>query len=524
MKKYLKWNNKYCVILILLAFALGLPVSNDYGTYWDQFTEEEILMQNMYEYLSYLPNSGWEDIISLSSNRDHGVAPYYPLGIYWLCRILSPGSMDFPVGTSALWHYYTFLLFFMGCLAFYGIVQELFHSHKLSLVCFFFYYLSPRFFAEGHYNNKDIVMLTLALMCVYFGMRYIREQKLKYGLFLALSAAFMTNVKILGAWFFAVPGITYLIVNIWKRRLNASKIMDGVNVILAYFLVYAAITPALWKGGIEFIEYSLNNASSYSRWEGLVVYAGKSFLLPNDPVPKDYLLLNILYTTPLILLLLSIVGHIRAVAAIIKKEKEAPVYAMVLVLNLVPFIYSLITKNLVIYNGWRHFYFLYGEILIFMAAGLKTVLSFLKKRPLRYALCAGTLTWLLCLVIMGHPYQYSYLNFLAKRPAEEDWQLDYWNVGEIPAMKRLYESGERNQELELTVTGLGTLAFDLKYVCEWGEEVRYLSPEEIRESGKPANYVICNMTFETPPEEGYHLLFSINAYGNCLYQVYEINE
>ncbi len=523
LNRKLKWNNKFCIVLIVLAFVLGLAVSNDYGTYWDQFTEERILMQNMYEYMSYFPNSGWEDIISLSAERDHGVAPYYPLGIYWLCRILSPGSMDFPAGTSALWHYYTFFLFFLGCLAFYGIVYELFRSHKLSLVCFFLCYLSPRFFAEGHYNNKDIVMLTLSLLCVYFGIRYIREQKLRHGLFLALSAAFMTNVKILGAWFFAVPGIVYLIVNIRKRRVSGSKVMDGINVILAYFIVYAAITPAPWKEGIGFLEYCLSNASSFSRWGGMVVYAGKSFLLPDDPVPKDYLALNILYTTPLLLLFFSLVGHIRAVAAMVRKEKETPFYAMILLLNLVPFLYSLMNKNLVIYNGWRHFYFLYGGILIFAAVGLKAILSCLKSRPLRYAVCAGSLTWLLCLVVMGHPFQYSYLNLLAKRPAEGNWQLDYWNVGGIPVLTRLYESGERDRNLDLTVTGLGPLEFDLKYVCQWGEAVRYLSSEEIRESGIPANYVICNTTFDTPPEEGYHLLFETGAYGSCLYRVYEID-
>ena len=73
------------------------------------------------------------------------------------------------------------------------------------------------------------------------------------------------------------------------------------------------------------------------------------------------------------------------------------------------------------------------------------------------------------------------------------------------------------------MTGLGPLEFDLKYVCQWGEAVRYLSSEEIRESGIPANYVICNTTFDTPPEEGYHLLFETGAYGSCLYRVYEID-
>ncbi len=520
MKKYLKWNNKFCIVIIVAAFILGLMVCDDYGTNSDQYTEENILMYNIGEYANrFIYHHKIAETIVDSVERDHGTAPYYPLGFYWLLRMdTGTDRLDFPVGTAHAWYVYTFVLFFLGCLALYGIVYELFHSHKLSLVSFFLYYLTPRFFAEGHYNNKDVVFLSFGLITLYFAMRWLCNRRHPWGFFFAFSAALMTNVKILGAWFFAVPGIFYLITGIKDRELNVEKVIEGLRVILAYFFIYIAVTPAFWSYGMEFLRYCLGNASSFSRWEGRVVYAGKEFMMPTDRVPIDYLPLNILYTTPLILTALCLAGVVVALAVIIKKQKNAVVYGMVLVLYLVPFVYALLNRKLVVYNGWRHFYFLYGGMAILMAVGCRAILLFLKKGWLRYGFCAGIVAYLLCLVVMGHPFQYSYINILARRPAEKDWQLDYWDVSNRFVLNRLYESEDRNRELELTVEGLW-IEQEILYKDEWNGEMRYIAENEEEQ----ANYKLCNPVYHEPPEEGYHLLFTVEAYGNCLYRIYEID-
>lgn len=523
----LKWNNRFCIVLVAAAFLFGLFACDDYGSYLDLGGEEYITVQNVVGYANELVfrEKRLPDI-SGSIEKDHGTAPYYPLGARWLLREISPdNTLTFPEATRVEWYVYTYVLFFLGCLALYGIVQELFHSHKLSIVMFFVYFLSPRFFAEGHYNNKDIIFLTFGLLVLFFSMRYIRSRRLVWGLLFAVAAAFMTNIKILGAWFFVMPGMMYLITGIKAKNLDLGGVLDGLKVILAYFLVYIAITPSIWIDGfhpIEYVQYCLTNASSFSRWSGQVLYAGRSIVISADSqigsgVPADYLPLNILYTTPLILLAMCLVGHIRAVAAIIKREKNAPMYLMVLVLYLVPFVYALLNRNLVIYNGWRHFYFLYGGMLIFMAVGCRTILEFLKNRWLKLGLCGGIVVYLLCLVITGHPCQYSYVNILAERPAEKSWQLDYWNVGNALALDRLYTSEDRNRELELTVTGIEAVNNDLIYEDRWNNEIRYVNMM----SGEQANYVICNTSYSNPPEAGYHLLLTIEAYGNCLFQIYE---
>ena len=516
-----RWKSKsaaVCVAVIVAAFVMGALVSDDYGCYIDEYNEKAILGLNAIEYINLFKgvfrgeeNPG--DGISHSEERDHGVALYYPLGAYWAVK-----QIDYPSDTAELWRLYTFLLFFCGCMALYGIVYELFHSKKTALFSFLLYYLTPRMFAEGHYNNKDMIFLSLGLVTIYFAIRYSRSRKLVWGICFACGAAFMTNLKILGAWFFAVPGIFYLCSGFWERKLDRRRIVEGFGVILSYFVIFTAITPAFLAGGVDYIKYCLTNATSFVRWFGGVVYAGRTVSIPEEKLPPDYLPLNILYTTPLPLLLLSLLGFVRAMVSMVRREKGAAVYGMVLALYLVPFAYALLNRNLIAYNGWRHFYFLYGGIAIFMAAGCHMIFRTLKRGWIRGCFCGCVLAYLLCLVIGGHPYQYSYINLLAARPAEADWQLDYWDLGNLQALNRLYSGEDRNRALELSVQGDITIYFQTLYDDRWNGQVSYKAPDDGLEG---VNYIICNKTYYSPPETGYHLLFTIEAYGNCLYEVYE---
>lgn len=513
MKRFI-WKSEYFVALVLFAaFVIGFVVSLDYGSYCDHPIEENICMMNVAEYTNRFLHTDFPTMAE-SVEKDHGVAVYYPLGVLCLQR----GQTSF---TSDIWHYYTFVLFFCGCLALYGIIYELFESHKLSLTVFGLYYLSPRFFAEGHYNNKDIILLTLGLITAYFGMKYIRSRKLWWGLLFAVSAAFMTNVKIIGVWFFAVVGLTYLIWNIWDKKLSPSKILDGILVIATFFFVFAMITPASWNGFMFYVKYCLTNASSFSRWRGNVVYAGRRYLLPDEQLPWDYLPLQILYTTPLVLLALCLAGHVVALIAIVKRKKNAGFYLMFFLLYFVPFLYAVTNRNLVVYNGWRHFYFLYGPLVVFMGAGCEALVRQVKRKTVGYGVLGGVLVYLLILVAAGHPFQYSYLNSLASRPAQENWQLDYWCVGEYRLLNQLYESPMRDKTKELTLMaeGAATLSYTTsRYGDLWNYEIRLVEEGDQEQ----ANYVIRNLTYSNEmTREGYHLLFTIEAYGNLLYEVYE---
>lgn len=524
-------EKKQIVVVLILTFILGLVVSGQYGSYIDQSMEMNICGMNIKEYMlrilgdekphhkmeyMFITTYGNIGRIAESVEWDHGVAPYYPIGI----MILLVGRTTL---VKFIWHYYTFILFYMGCLALYGIMYELFHKRKLALVTFGFLFLSPRIFAEGHYNNKDIVLMAFGLLTIYFGIRYILHQKLRYGLLFATMAAIMTNIKIIGMWFWAVIGLAYLIYHIYRRTLTRQKVGEGIGVILFYLSFFMLITPASWDDLLQFVQYSVFNASSFARWDGSVRYAGQYI---HVPLPWHYLPVEILISTPLILILLSLLGHVRGIVAIVRREENALLYGTCMILYMVPFVYAICNRNLIVYNGWRHFYFIYGPLMIFAGVGCETVARILertsirKKEMLYGGFCGGILCFLLFLIVWGHPYQYSYVNCLAARPAEDDWELDYWCVTGYQTLKQLYNYPERNMEYELTIMGVNgdkQIVADLDILPKsWQEEMRYASEED-----GMANYIVSNCTYSRMNKDGYHYLFGVSAYGNQLYEVYE---
>jgi len=56
-------------------------------------------------------------------------------------------------------HFLTYLVFVAGVMATYGIAAQRHRSWQAGLLTAALLYLSPRIFADGFYNNKDIVFM-----------------------------------------------------------------------------------------------------------------------------------------------------------------------------------------------------------------------------------------------------------------------------------------------------------------------------------------------------------------------------
>lgn len=93
--------------------------------------------------------------ISQSIEQDHGQCAYYP------AAALLPLQEEAPDRVMVLWHAYTWVWFMLGVAAVYGFCREAKLSRPVSCGGMLLLYLCPRFFAEGHYNSKDMVLLTL---------------------------------------------------------------------------------------------------------------------------------------------------------------------------------------------------------------------------------------------------------------------------------------------------------------------------------------------------------------------------
>lgn len=191
-----------------LVLVLGLVTVPQYGRPWDERLEMDILRMNLWEYVraagadesafAYWQEQGngtTSELLPISESieRDHGAAAFYPLaGVVMDTTITEHSRM-------ILWHGWCWVLFTLGALALYGCCRELELSRGISLAAVGFLLLSPRFFAEGHYNNKDTVLMALTLCVLWTALRLMKRPGVLRGLLFALAGAFCANMKVIGS-------------------------------------------------------------------------------------------------------------------------------------------------------------------------------------------------------------------------------------------------------------------------------------------------------------------------------------
>ena len=77
--------------------------------------------------------------------------------------------------SSLVWSLVVWLWFMAGLWSLYAISRHLGLSRTLACAATLLLYLSPRFFAHAHYNDKDLVMLCLMLICLWLGLRFLQK-------------------------------------------------------------------------------------------------------------------------------------------------------------------------------------------------------------------------------------------------------------------------------------------------------------------------------------------------------------
>jgi len=128
-----------------------------------------------------------------------------------------------------------------------------------------------------------------------------------------------------------------------------------------------------------------------------------------------------------------------------KKGKLHILMLSVLVIaTLFPAAYA-IYKNSYVYNGWRHFIFIYPSLVVLAILGWYWLASMFKKQKLTVVVMVlAGLTFLKPGIwsIKNHPYQYVYFNEIAggTSGANGEYELDYWNQSPRAAFEWLVKN------------------------------------------------------------------------------------
>ena len=383
-----------CALILFLAFALGLAVTSDYGIPPDENTEIGILMGNLREYLglyfkedslimygfdanNYIP-------ISQSIEIDHGQAAYYPISpLLYLAK-----TNQIEIGSDSLsliYHLYTYIISFTAVIAIFVLVKDLFKNPVLALLCALMLFISPRFFGEMHYNNKDIVLLALVIDTCCLGILATKYCRAFQVFFFSLLAALTANTKIVGLYVYGVIGLFYLVyTSVYKRWSERSRIKAMLASIVMFCGFYYLLTPAMWRDVAGFFDYCIFNAFQFSRWDGLVLFEGKALSPASGELPGRYLVTLISITTPMFILGLAVLGAGRFLFCLASRKHRKNrteillTTGMICLCTLLPLLVASISKSIV-YNGWRHFYFSYFGILMLAFYGMELLFCRWKK-------------------------------------------------------------------------------------------------------------------------------------------------
>ena len=425
-----------------------------------------------------------------------------------------------------LWHLWCWALFTLGALALYGCCRELELSRAVSMAAVCFLLLSPRFFAEGHYNNKDTVLMVLTLFVLWTAVRLMARPGVWRGLLFALAGAFCANMKVIGFALWGLCALFVLLRQLLRHNGGRRVWAAGLAAFFGFIGFYALLTPALWREPLAFFRYLVENALDFSRWKNYVRFRGQTYLLGKDRLPRVYLPYMIAATTPLWVLFLCAAGQLGALKSWKKgigRSDRALGLLLCTLLWLLP-LGAAVAAGATVYNGWRHFYFLYGPMLVLAAYGLQGLYRLMAGKRLARRLLTVLLS--LCMVLTGvgivtqHPYQYAYEQPLVRLlTGQDDLERDYWNVSVLNALETL--AGQTDGKIVIAPADLWAQAGleNALYVMEPGLRERFSMAEE----PDGAEYVLSNPTYTLfsgwEPSEEQEEAVIIRAYGRTLMRI-----
>lgn len=526
-------QEKASIIFLTCIFLCGFLAVFSYGAHLDQDSEQEILYSNIKMYLRYweggentfcrdLESQGINDIAD-SIEKDHGMAVYYPVcWIFYLNQIS-------PYAGNIIWHIYIYLLTFCGVLALFYLIQELFGNLKVSTITTAMFFFTPRMFAESHYNNKDMILLSLVLVIFYSGQKIIIETSWKWVIIFSLSGSLAANMKIIGVFIWGIIGVYILAVMLYRHRFREiyRKLIVCIGLML---LFYIAFTPACWGDFWGFERYLLESAKNF-RWNDYILFNGNLYNKNITGMPRSYLPVMMLLSVPPGILLLGITGAVSMVFSLAGKPAKffgftGYVFIMALA-GLIPVGYAVVAGTPV-YNGWRHFYFCYASIIVLLAQGVSVLMekaAIYNRGKMAAAVFGIYVVFLAGGILINHPYEYAYYNFLAGKDIENTYELDYWDMSFKQAYKFVLKQTD-NENIQIgTVSNPAYWGLESQLYAVRGKQRMRIT---LCDDWRDAQYLIINPMYaymygEDDYEyiiQNYVLLDSIEAYGNTICEIY----
>lgn len=436
--------DKFTTSLFFLIFlTTGFFIYDDYGISCDEDIQRQIGTTN-YNYITHKDNELITDI-----DRYHG--PFFEIfligaEIIWNHLKSNNGYLDIS-DVYLLRHLITFLTFFVGVFFFYLLCKHHFGNWKVALLGSLLLILSPRIFSHSFYNSKDLPFLSLFIISIYTLIKFLDKKTIFRAFLHGLTCAVLIDIRIMGI---LVPCLTFLFIGLDifcdpKSIIQKCKKMIPITAFYGLILILFTILfwPILWKNPVyHFIEAFKD--LYHHVWYLDVLYLGE-YLSAAD-VPWHYIPVWLLITTPILYILFFIIGLFFMMRSFfiefrtILKYNQIQRNLIFLLWFFLP-LFTVIAFHSVVYDSWRHMFFIYPAFLLISVNGITNCHTWIRLKLKGYSRRVGTILFIafflgglspiLYFMVKHHPYQNIYFNrFAGKNMAsnKQKFELDYWGL------------------------------------------------------------------------------------------------
>ncbi len=340
--------------------------------------------------------------------------------------------------------------------------------------------LSPRFIGESLMNPKDIPFAAGYAIALYFLvsiLRSIENPKKMHLLGLAVGIGIALGTRAGGLLLFAYIGLFALVDLYVRNRAGASapwmKYVKNLGIpALGGYAMAILFWPWAMQNPLSAPYQALTKFTQYEI--GIRVLFGGNNIM-SDTVPATYPLTWIANTIPLTALL-GCIGGLLLVYKLVRKYQPVPVL-LVAFAAVFPLAYVMY-KSSNLYDGWRHFTFVYPSIAILAGLFWNELLVLWnenKKIKLAIVLFFGILladaAWFL---VNNYKIPYVYFNPLigGTKGALGRYETDYWGVSIRQGVEWLEQQGILHENMDKPVVIATNMHFPLlKHTAKYGDKV-----------------------------------------------------
>lgn len=442
------------IILFFVALIVGFLTYKDYGVAWDE------PLQRGPGVLSYNYAFHGNPELFQKATDNHGAGFEILLVIFekWF-------HLNTPREIYLMRHLVTHILFLIGAFSAYVLVWRLLKNKFLASLAFLLIVCAPRIYAHSYFNSKDLPFLSMFIISLaYLHYAFERNRAIPF-LVLGLLVGYATSIRIMGVML-AVFILFFLLIDLIFNAKEKQSVVKPVISMLLFSGGFCALVfiawPYLWRNPVHNFTESFSKLANFA-WNGSILMGGK--YLDSNKLPWTYFPTWFLISNPILWLIGGFAGLVLIVADFFRRpldylrntpDRNFLLYALCF---LGP-IFSVLALHSVIYDDWRHLYFIYPSFALMIVYAVHRLLQadFIAKSKnfgkAVMAVCLVQIGASVYFMVQNHPFQQVYFNNLVSHDEEylrKNYEMDYWGVSNLQALKYILDNDQRNLIMVTTI-------------------------------------------------------------------------